>query len=243
MVSALKGFFNRLAAFNKTARQQRELFPRQKRERFLAVHNSDVAPPEMFTPLRRRMHYETVFFLICSSALLLQGFCFFGKTVIPAFRSVGTREGEMREWVQKLTAKPPTSERDEQNQKLAGELVNLEVMSGRETRSVMVLATAFFAMVFFAFPLLLIWLFVQDYIVFRNSNVARAAFVSRKRWSSSGRISFATADGRQIGTVARVPSYVPIGTKLWVLYSQRSPKRALVYNSYGERTNHRLINR
>jgi hypothetical protein len=235
-MNALKRFFNRLAAFSKLARQQREFLLQQKRERFLAVHNSDIAPPEMLAPSPRRMPHDVVFLLIWSSALLLCGFHLFGSSIIPAFRSVERREYETREWVQRLTAKPPANEHDEQNQKLAKELVNLEITSSREMRSVMVLGAAFFATAFVVFPLLLIWLFVEDSLVLRNGKVTRAELVSRKRWASSARLSFTTADGRQVAIVRTIPSYVPIGTKLWVLYSQRSPKRVRLYNPNRNRT-------
>lgn len=224
---ALLDFVRRLAAADKRARAQLQ---QQRREQFLSVHNADTPPPELLTPPPRRMRHDTAFLCICASLMLACGFHLFIKTVIPAFRSVETREHKTREWAQRLTANPPASERDRHNQQLAKELVNLEITSGQEMRSVMVFTAVFLATVFVVFPLLLIWLFVQDYLVLRNGDVGRAELVSRKRWASSGRLSLTTADGRYVGIVRTVPLYVPIGTKLWVLYSPRSPKHVVLCN-------------
>jgi hypothetical protein len=212
------------------------LLLQQKRERFLNFHNSDTPPPYQPAQQPRRMHFDMALLFIWASLMLLCGLYFFGKTVIPALHSIGTRERETRAWVQKLTVKPSVGERDNRNQQLAKELIDLETESGRELRWTMALAAILFAPMLIGFPLLLIWLLLQTYYLLRSGTIVRGKLVSRRSWNTSARLSFITADGRQVETVPiqRVPIYAPAGTKLWVLYSPRRPKYVLVYRPDGK---------
>jgi hypothetical protein len=228
-MNILTNLFGRLAAAHRRARQQRELLLQQKRERFLTVHNSDTAPPELLIPPPRRLHRHTAFAVIWVSLALLYGVVFLGKTVIPAFKTLEARELEMRNWVQRRTAKPPVNERDARNQKLAREAGELDAESVQALRRIMVLAAILLAAQLIVLPSLLMWLLLRILGQLRNGIVTRAELASRKPWGGSARVSFTTADGKPVETVQTIPVYVPIGAKLWILYSPRCPKRTLVY--------------
>jgi hypothetical protein len=231
-MNILTNLFGRLAAFHRHAQQQQELLLQQKRERFLSVHNSDTPPTELLAPSPRQLRRRVALPFVYISLMLLYGAVFFGITIIPAFKALDVREIEMRNWLQTRTAKPPVDKRDARNQKLTREAAELDAESTQAYRNSMVfhvvICTAFFTM----YPLLLIWLHFHILSLLRNGIVTRAEFVSRKSWGGSTRVSFTTTNGTPVETVPTIlaiPVYVPVGAKLWALYSSRCPKRALVY--------------
>jgi hypothetical protein len=166
--------------------------------------------------------------------VLFLGIRFFERTVVCAFRQIEAREVATREWVQKQTAKPPGSEREAKRHKLANEVGDLEAETARQLRRLMFLAAIPFALLTVITPLLVMWFFMRIHCLLRGGAIARAEVVSRKRWTSSARLSFLAADGRHVEVVHTIPPYVPIGVKLWVLYSPRRPRRSLVYRPDAE---------
>ena len=228
-MNILTNFSGRLAAAHRRARQQQKLLLQLKRERFLAVHNSDTAPPELLIPPPRRLHCHMAFAVTGVLLALLYGVVFFGKIVTPTFKALEAREFEMRDWVQKRTAKLPVNERDARYQKLAREAGELDAESVEALRRIMILAAILLAAQLIVLPSLLMWLFLRVLGLLRNGIVTRGEFVSRKPWVGSACVSFTTADGKPVETFQTIPAYVPIGAKLWILYSPRCPKHVLVY--------------
>jgi hypothetical protein len=233
-MNALKKFFNRLAAYNTAARQQRELSFQQRRERFRAIHNSHTPPPELLAPPPRRLrgHLPLKAF---SLMLVFAGFAFVNlNLIIRSFQTIETRELETRNWVQKLTDKVPVTERDARYQRLAHEVGDLESRSARELRWTTALAAIVVAFGIIIAPLLMICFFLQIHCLLRSGIVARAEVVSRKDWRSVARLSFTTTEGRQVETLRGVSPWASTGMNVWILYSSRDPKRAWVYNSDGD---------
>jgi hypothetical protein len=230
-MNVLKNAFGRLSAANGWARQQRESFLRQKRERFLIVHNSDTPPLELLAPPPRRLRWASVFIWIYALFYLFFGIRLFEQTVVGVFWRVEARESETREWVQKLTARPPGNERDANRQRLAKEVGELETQTARQLRWTLFYASIPIALMTIVFPAVLLWFLPRIRHLLRGGTVTRAELASRNHWTSSARLSFVTADGRQVVVKRTVPTYAPSGVKLWVLYSPRNPKHTLVYSS------------
>jgi hypothetical protein len=120
-------------------------------------------------------------------------------------KAIETREREARQWVQKLTAKPPVTERDAHYQSLAHEVGDLESHSAQELRWIMASALTLVALFIVISPLLLICFFLQLHCLLRSGILARAEVLPRKRWNSSARLSFAITDGRQVEAVQSIP--------------------------------------
>jgi NADH:ubiquinone oxidoreductase subunit 5 (subunit L)/multisubunit Na+/H+ antiporter MnhA subunit len=217
--------------FGRRARQQRESFLEQKRERFLNVHKSDTPPSELLAPPPRQLRWTSAFLWICVLFLLFFGIRLFEQTVVGAFRRIDAREIETRGWVQKQTARPPSNEREANRQKLVNEVGSLETETAHQLRWTMLCVAIIFALPTIVFPVALFWLLLRIHHLLRNGTVTRAELVSHKRSSSSGRVSFIATDGRQVEVIRTVPTYAPSGLKLWVLYSSWNPKHALVYSS------------
>jgi len=233
-MSALKKFFNRLAAYNIVAGQQRKLPFQQRRERFRTVHNSNTPPPELIVspPRRLRCNMPLIGF---SFMLVFAVFAFVNLNLIDrSFQTIETRELEARNWVQKLTAKPPVTERDVRYQRLAHEVDDLESRSAQEQRWLMALAAIPLALFTMITLLLMICFFLQIHCLLRSGIVARAEVVSHKRWRSVALLSFTTTDGRQVETLRSVTPWASTGMNVWILYSSRHPTRVWVYNSDGE---------
>jgi hypothetical protein len=151
-----------------------------------------------------------------------------------SFQTIEARELETQNWVHKLTAKPPATEHDARYQRLAHEVGDLESRSARELRWITALAAIVVAFGTMITPLLMICFFLQIHCLLRSGIVARAEVVSRKRWRSVARLSFTTTDGRQVETLRGVTPWASVGMKVWILYSSRHPKRALVYSPDGD---------
>lgn len=206
----------------------------KKRERFLITHNADAPPPELLAPPPRRLRGTIVLAWVWVLLFLLFGIRFFEKTVVSSFKQVEAREVATREWIQKQTAKPPSSERDARNQRLVREVSETEAEAVRELRRIMGFAAIPIVLVTVIAPLLAIWFLIRIHRLLRSGIAVRAEMVSRKSWSGSAHLSFVTTDGRRVETTQTVPVYVPIGAKLWVLYSQQRPKHALLYRPDAE---------
>jgi hypothetical protein len=151
-----------------------------------------------------------------------------------SFQTIETREVETRNWVQKLTAKPPVTERDARYQRLAHEVGDLESRSARALRWTMALAAIGVALFPMLSLLLMIAFFLQIHCLLRSGIVARAKVVSRNGWRSVARLSFTTTDGKQVETLRSIIPWVSTGMNVWILYSSRHPKRVWVYNSGAE---------
>jgi hypothetical protein len=227
-MSALKKFFNRLTAYNMAARQERESLLQQKRERFRTAHNSNTPPPELLVSPPRRLRCNVP--IIWFSLMLVFGVFVFVKLIGGTFQAIETRELEARTWVQKLTAKPPVTERDARYQRLAQEVGDLESHSAQELRRIMASAAILVALYLVISPLLLICFFLQLHCLLRSGIVARAEVLPRKGWSTRKRLSFATIDGRQVVAVPSIGPWASIGMNVWILYSPRNPKRVWVYH-------------
>jgi hypothetical protein len=105
----------------------------------------------------------------------------------------------------------------------------------RQLRWTILCASTTMALITVVLPVALLWLFSRVCHLLRNGAVTRAELLSRRLWpSSDARLRFATAGGEQVEVTRTIPLYVPIGTRLWVFYSRRNPKRSLVYFPCGE---------
>jgi hypothetical protein len=233
-VKALTSIFGRLAAAYQRGQQQQELLMKQKHERFLTIHGADTPPPEMLAPPPRRLHRDIWLVWLGLLLWLSLGINTFEKDVITAFRRVEARELETRQWIQKLITKPPAGDRDAINQKLAMEVGETEAEVARQSRRIMLLAAVPFAFITVITPLLGIWLLLRSQHLLRSGIVAHAEVISRRRWTRSARLSFTAIDMRRFVVVKTLPDYVPIGVKLWILYSPRNPKHVYVYGLAGE---------
>jgi hypothetical protein len=227
-MNRLTEFFSHLPK----ARQQREL--RHRREQFYSIHNSETSPPSS-EPHRER--YAAIFLFVYALFMLLFGLHTFGRPVISSFQSIATRERETKVWVQKLVAQSQGSEAYKRNQLIAQQVMDLETQSARASRWIMVFAVALSAPMVVVLPLLLIWVVPRNYHVLRSGFVSRAEVVSRSRWASTAKLRFVTDDGKSIETVRHVPAYVPVGTKLWIRYSQRNPQHVLICHAKSEISN------
>jgi hypothetical protein len=236
-VGALKDFCSHLAASIKADLQQRDGLSQQRRERFLSIHNSPTAPSELLVLPPRRLP-ELQF--LGNAFMVLLSFLYFCVVTVPAcliiissFRSINAREVEVHQWVRGITSKTPTNARDAQYQQAAKDIGELETSTASVSR--WTTATAAIFVVPFALLTLIGPLFWTRYLLrtrhlLRYGLVAHAEVMSRKSRTPSARLSFVTAAGEQVSVIHDVPVYVPIGAKLWALYSPQNPRCTLVWH-------------